>query len=72
MTEITPERLSKMNKIALVIDSEVVDILYADERLASILLSNPLIIDIDEKLKTEKIVVGYFYDADSDTFVENL
>ena len=35
-------------KLAYIIDGEIVDILHTDERLASIFLSNPIIIDISE------------------------
>jgi hypothetical protein len=33
-------------KIAFVIDNKVVDILHTDERLAAIMLSNPIILDV--------------------------
>jgi hypothetical protein len=37
-------------KIALVIDNQVVDIIHTDDRLAAILLSNPLIIDVTDNI----------------------
>ena len=46
MTENIPEL--PVNKVAFVIDGEVVDILYAHDRLEAILLSNPTIVDITD------------------------
>lgn len=70
MTQPTQEQLSAMKKIALIIDNEVVDILHCDERLAAILLSNPLMIDIGERVLDETIKLGYSYNIDLDTFTE--
>lgn len=35
-------------KVAFVIDGKVVDVLHTDERLASIFLSDPVVIDVTE------------------------
>lgn len=35
-----------VNKIAFIIDDEVVDIIYAHDRLAAVLLSDPLIVEV--------------------------
>ena len=70
MTGPTEEEVIAMSKIALVIDNEVVDVMYCQERLASILLSSPLVLDISERVLNEQISVGYSYNADSDTFTE--
>jgi hypothetical protein len=70
MTQPTQEQIDAMRKVALVIDNEVVDIIYTDDRFASILLSNPVGIDITERLPGESIIVGYQYDSESNTFSE--
>jgi len=70
MTGPTEEEVIAMSKIALIIDNEVVDVMYCQERLASILLSNPLVLDVSERVLNEQISVGYSYNADSDTFTE--
>lgn len=38
-------------KIAFVIDDKVVDVIHTDERMASILLSEPTIVDATEWMK---------------------
>jgi hypothetical protein len=70
MTGPTEEQVIAMSKIALVIDNEVVDVMYCQERLASILLSNPLVLDVSERILNEKISIGYFYNPESNTFAE--
>jgi|694.fasta_scaffold87616_4 hypothetical protein len=70
MTQPTQEQIDAMRKVALIIDGEVVDIIYTDDRFASILLSNPLGIDVTERLPSESILVGYQYNSQSDTFSE--
>jgi hypothetical protein len=58
-------------KLAFVLDNEVVDILHTDDRLAAIFLSNPKVIDITEKIKTEgvtAVLVNSVYDEASNTF----
>jgi hypothetical protein len=62
-------------KIAFVIDGEVVDILHTDERLAAILLSEPKLVDITDKIDTEgigSVIVGSSYNEDSDTFFHKI
>lgn len=46
MSENIPQTPVMPVKLAMIIDNEVVDILHTDERLASILLSEPVVIDI--------------------------
>lgn len=36
------------NKIAFIIDNEVVDIIHTDDRLAAIFLSEPLMVDVTD------------------------
>jgi hypothetical protein len=57
-------------KLAFIIDDEVVDVLHTDERLAAIFLSNPLIIDVTEKIIADaaSVQVGFIYDQDSESF----
>lgn len=70
MTQPTQEQIDAMKKIALVIDDEVVDIIYADERFAAILLSNPTVIDVTDRAINEIVKVGSFYNSESDLFSE--
>lgn len=57
-------------KIAFVIDGEIVDILHTDERLASIFLSNPTIIDVSGMLKEQGgvVEVGATYNDETKEF----
>lgn len=58
-------------KIAFVIDNKVVDILHTDERLGAIFLSDPLIIDISDKVDNNgniTVKVNYNYDPQTKTF----
>lgn len=61
-------------KIAFVIDNEVLDILHTDERLAAILLSNPVIIDVTDNLYENggKVQLGSTYDPDTKEFSTTL
>jgi hypothetical protein len=49
-------------KIAFIIDNEVVQILNADELFASMLLSNPTILDVTDVWNVEPILIGTAYD----------
>ena len=63
---------SETIKLAFILDNEVVDILHTDDRLAAIFLSNPKVIDITEKIKTEgntSVLVHFTYDEASNTFL---
>ena len=65
---------SNTRKLAFVLDNEVVDILHTDDRLAAIFLSEPKIIDITEKIKTEgetAVLMHFIYDEASNTFSSN-
>ena len=57
-------------QLAFIIDNEVVEILYTDERLSAIFLSNPVLRDITEQMKdpVENIWIGATYDPDTDTY----
>lgn len=55
-------------KLAFIIDGEVVDILHTDERLSAILTSNPLILDVTERMTQEDLGIGYSYDQENNKF----
>jgi hypothetical protein len=57
-------------KIAYIIDGEVVDILHTDERLASIFLSNPILVDVTDKFNngSSSINIGTRYDSATGIF----
>lgn len=58
-------------KLAFVIDGEVVDLLFTDERLAAIFLSEPIIVDVTELIETEgkgSVLVGSIYDPETKKF----
>lgn len=55
-------------KIAFIIDGELVDIMYTDERLAAILLSSPKIMDISDYPEDVVFHIGYMYDEQSGSF----
>jgi hypothetical protein len=57
-------------KLAFIIDNEVADILHTDERLAAIFLSNPVILDITEKMENSpgSISPGMIYNPDTQEY----
>ena len=58
-------------KIAFLIDGEVVEVLNTDDRLAAILLSDPVVLDLTDRFDTMNAVgnvVGMNYDEDRDLF----
>ena len=56
-------------KIAFIIDNEVVQILNADELFASLLLSNPTILDVTDVWNVEPILIGTKYDPATNRLV---
>ena len=54
-------------KLALIIDGEVVEMLHTDERLTAIFLSNPTIVDVTETYAGESLL-GRKYDEATGTF----
>jgi hypothetical protein len=52
-------------RIAFISDAVAKEIISVDERLASILLSNPDFIDVDETIKP-----GYYYNSDKTGFIK--
>ncbi len=57
-------------KLAFILDGEVADILHTDDRLSSIFLSNPLVLNVTEQLASESnvIAVGSGYNAETGEF----
>lgn len=57
-------------KIAFVIDGKVVDVLHTDERLASIFLSQPTVVDVTDPTSDAgaKAAPGDYYDAETGKF----
>jgi hypothetical protein len=55
------------NKIAFIIDDKVVDIIYAHDRLAAVLLSEPTIVDIKDVKADDNSDVHMDYTYDSKT-----
>jgi hypothetical protein len=58
------------NAVAFVIDDEVVDIMRTDARMAAILLSEPVIVDITDEYfaNMSSVTQGMKYDAKTNTF----
>jgi hypothetical protein len=61
--------------IAFVIDDEIVDVLYTDERMSSILLSNPIILDLSNvvtnapEISTYRPTIGWIYNAEENAVI---
>jgi len=70
MTQQTPE-LPPI-KLAFVLDGEVVDVLYTDERLSAIFTSSPTVIDVTDLINNDKdsVKVGFKYDSETNIFKE--
>lgn len=62
------------DRVAFIIDGEVVEILYVNEKLAAILNSNPIIVDVTGMTIEEGGIVqrGILYDVDTKTFKPRL
>lgn len=52
-------------KIAYILDNTVVDVIYTDERLGSIFLSEPIIVDITDN---NEVSIGNSYNAETNVF----
>ena len=62
---LTPQAVPPV-KLAMVIDGEVVDVLFTDERLAAIFLSAPTVVDVTDA--TSEVKAGYLFDAKTRMF----
>jgi hypothetical protein len=71
MSEDTQEQVLEFieKKTAFVVDGIVLDVLYTDERLAAIFLSQPLVLDITETYEEAQPQPGYVYYEDTQTFL---
>lgn len=61
------------NKIAFILDGAVLDVFHTDDRLASIMLSNPTIVDVTAEYANHPegfVMVGYTYDGTTFTAPE--
>jgi hypothetical protein len=59
---------SKIYEVAIVLDGEVQDIIRTEVRLAALLLSNPLFLDITDLDK--KPIIGNLYNEETEEFNE--
>lgn len=66
--ETVDEPNSLIHKIALILNEEVVDVLFTDERLAAILLSEPVIVNITGDDGKQLADYGDTYDSVTQTF----
>jgi hypothetical protein len=66
MTTETP-RVLPPNIVAYVIDNQVVQTIHVDERMAAVVLSEPLVIDVTE-LGKQGVQNGDIYDPETGTF----
>lgn len=63
------------NKVAFILDGKVVDVFHTDDRLASILLSNPTIVNATEYYKDKDPhfnIIDWTYDGNTITEVVNV
>jgi hypothetical protein len=60
-TPIIPPR-----RIAVIIDDVIQDVLFTDERLAALFLSEPTIVDITDE--AEDVNIGFRYDKETNSF----
>jgi hypothetical protein len=58
-------------KLAFIIDNEVADILHTDERLSAIFLSNPVVLDVTDKINfnPNAVLPGMIYNPETDEYV---
>ena len=56
------------HKLAFVIDNEVVEVLTTNEKLAAILLSEPLILDVSKAELPGTGILGYTYIPETNSF----
>ena len=66
MTTETP-KVIPANIVAYVLDNQVVQTIHLDERMAAIVLSEPLVIDVTE-LGKQGVIMGDTYDPETGKF----
>ena len=54
------------NRVAFIIDNEVVDIIHTDDRLAAIFLSEPLMVDVTDI--EDGVFISSTYNPETGTF----
>lgn len=62
------------NKIAFILDGKVQDVFHTDDRLAAILLSNPVIVDVTDKYEGQEAgfnIIQWNYDGTNFTAPES-
>jgi hypothetical protein len=59
-------------RLAFIIDEEVVEVLHTDDRLAAILLSDPLAVDVTDSVPNDIIreLVGKLYNKKTQEFTD--
>jgi len=57
------------NKLAVIADNVVIDILNTDERLAAILLSQPTVLELTEEYEEVNSRIGNVYDESTQKFM---
>lgn len=67
MTTEGPDRVMPPNIVAYVIDNVVVQTIHLDERMAAIVLSDPLVIDVTD-LGKFTVIRNDIYDPETKTF----
>lgn len=55
------------NKVAFIIDNEVVDIIHTDDRLAAIFLSEPLMVDVTDI--EDGVFINSTYNPETGNFI---
>lgn len=67
-----PARQTPPNAIAFILDNTVQDIIHVDDRLAAILLSEPIILSVNDRTTGEEdpIKIGTIYSPENDTFTK--
>lgn len=74
-TSAPSEAVMPPKSIAFVIDDEIVDVLYTDERMSAILLSNPIILDLSSAItnapatSTYRPTIGWTYNAEQNAVI---
>jgi len=68
MSENTNEVSLPPVAIGFIVDNEVVEILHTEERLANILLSNPLVLNVTAATGRPKTFIGDTYDPEQNKF----
>jgi hypothetical protein len=66
----TEERDPAPIKVAFIIDDVVIDIINTDDRWGAIFLSEPVAVDVTERVKAGLPIIGTIYNSVTKTFIE--